>query len=657
MAIQFLDNQPLTWRTSWATDSNCKVTNDKACTIYSTNDYLFAQWKQTPCGAGSNILCNTDFTNSNTEKVTNGSFTTNSTGWTLGSGVTRDAVNARMQFSGSLPSTAMVQSSLTLTNGSYYDVTFTIGGMTKGTMTPLLSTATGTPVLSAGTYTQTIQANGTSGLTLRGDYNFNGWIDNISVKEAVLNTGCFASTYANEWIVGDGIITKTAGHASQLNQSITPFNVGAYMKLKLRVSGYSAGTLTVYNFGNGTPLFTITADGVYEAYFNSVNAAIIYDTTADFSGSISELSVIELSNYFSVLLKDTKNLTVEDMSGSITLHEDWVILKHPLFGVDPGCYELCVYDACGYNINTEIGCDAGFDDPTQWDYTTNQSYVAISGGVMTLSYNTGTYDGLNYCAAGYLQSLNPTTVVCSFSIDVGQLDAPLTLQFWDTNAAYSQLFNLDTPNTSYSGTFTLSNANFSNPFQFSFEFVGGSAGDIAVLDNFQFFIQAYVPGQMTEYCSNCIEVIDYPDADYCTQWVGGTNGEDSFGFHFNPSDTVPFQIGARVRSMMINPKYKGDIKKYATASGNNIVTRSSSDKVYTLFIDHTDEHTHDWLRLAVLSDTVKVGNYSGQSNINYVNNDGDYQPEWPDNLGNWPSAQARVELSPKTGTLYNNNAG
>jgi hypothetical protein len=75
-----------------------------------------------------------------------------------------------------------------------------------------------------------------------------------------------------------------------------------------------------------------------------------------------------------------------------------------------------------------------------------------------------------------------------------------------------------------------------------------------------------------------------------------------------------------------------------------------------LFINYTDEHNHDWLRTAVLSDTVKIGSLIAGYNY-FVSTDGDYQPEWPDTLGQWPTAQARVELIKKTGTIYNNNAG
>ncbi len=124
MAIQFIDNQPLTWRTDWPTDSDCKTPYDRACTLYTTNDYIMSQWKQTPCGGGGNEICDPTFPNTNSELVTNGSFTTNTTGWTL-VGCTRDATNKRIQFasqSESLEQTGVVSAGVT------YDVTFTIGG-------------------------------------------------------------------------------------------------------------------------------------------------------------------------------------------------------------------------------------------------------------------------------------------------------------------------------------------------------------------------------------------------------------------------------------------------------------------------------------------------------------------------------------------------
>jgi len=216
------------------------------------------------------------------------------------------------------------------------------------------------------------------------------------------------------------------------------------------------------------------------------------------------------------------------------------------------------------------------------------------------------------------------------------------------------------PNTTYTGTIILTGQPVVSSVYPVISFgatyiVTGSSRTLEILDS-RLLMTSYIPGQMAEYCSNCIEIIDYPDTEKCSQWVGGTNGSDAFGFHFDPTDPIPFQVGARVRSMMINPKYKGDLKKYSSASGYNTITQANSSKIYTLLIDYTDEHTHDWLRVATASDILRIGAFTNTT-AKYVNTDGDYSPEWPDNIGNWPAAQARVEVQPLTDTLYNNNAG
>ena len=107
---------------------------------------------------------------------------------------------------------------------------------------------------------------------------------------------------------------------------------------------------------------------------------------------------------------------------------------------------------------------------------------------------------------------------------------------------------------------------------------------------------------------------------------------------------------------MLFRSYPGDLKRYNDAGGKYTVTRGASDKSFTLFIDYTDEHTHDWLRLATHCDTLNIG-YSHDSYKEFVATDGDYEPEWPSALGDWPSAQARIEVQRKVSTLFNNNAG
>lgn len=661
MAIQFIDNQPLTWRTSWATDSDCKTPADKACTVYSTNDYLFAQWKQTPCGVSTNKMCNPTFTNSNPDLVTNGSFTSNSTNWTLGTGVTRDATNKRIQFPGTTLASALSQT-ITFTAGAAYDITFTVGGMTGGTITPKLGGSAGTAVNAAGTYTQTILAPGNN--LVFDIAGFDGWIDDIVIKLNIFEGGCWAGDYPKWKINPTGSITKIAGLSGTLTGTINNINTGGYYKLTFKVSGLTAGQFTVEPVGAGV-LGTITGDGYYEYWFTANGSSIYFHADTDCNGTMSDFDVRLYSNYYTVILKDTKNNTEADLSAELELYQDWVTIKYQLGDVDPGCYELCVYDACGYSISDSIITDTSFNDASKWDLTNSSGGTqSIAGGKLTWSVpaspTSATLSAISIGVNDYWPAAS--TIVFDWTFTTGSSTfnpSHIQLAIIDPDNTASLQIGSISANTTYTGTYTftgLSETPNINPY-----FIVNNSDSLSqarsleILD-FNITVQAYIPGQMTEYCSNCIEVIDYPDAEKCTVWVGGTNGADAFGFHFDPTDPTPFQVGARVRAMLINPKYTGDHKRYTTATGKNIVTASSTDKVYTLLIDYTDEHTHDWLRIACLSDTLRIGAFSNTT-AKYVGTDGDYSPEWPDNIGNWPAAQARVEVIAVNDTLYNNNAG
>ena len=657
MAIQFIDNQPLTWRTDWPTDSDCKTPYDRACTLYTTNDYLMAQWKQTPCGIGANKWCNPTFTNSNPELVTNGNFAT-ATGWTF-SNASHDAVNLRAQFTGA--ATGYVQRSITVTNGKYYQFAITLGGSTTGHINVSLNGGTAVTLTSPGTYSVNVLAsNVNTNIKIEG-INYNGWVDTVSVKLHILDTSACWDSVSNtpqRWqINNNGSITKIAGITDTLEGKISNFRTGAYYKISLTVSGMTAGQITVELVGVSL-LDTITTNGVYTYYTTSATVNIInLDANNAFDGTLSNFSVYEYSNYFQLILKDTKNATQYDLSSELIYEQDRIMLNYQLGSIDPGCYELCIYDACGYDVNTEVIADPTFSQAiggSAWPSSVATSgSIAITGGELVV-----TQSGIPLTA--YVDA-NPTTwrtfngntttiVDYSFTTDTVQYTGYTRIQIYDT-ATGNELTLVESPaaGTLYEGTvvwpFLIGNtSNIAIRIQST-----GTNGTKIELTDFSFIVSAYIPGQMDEYCSNCIEVLD---SDDCTLWVGGSNDADAFGFNFANN----FQVGARVRAMIINPKYKGGNKRYTDADGKYTVTQANTGKIYTLFIDYTDEHTHDWLRVAVLSDTVRIGQFTNTNNY-YTSTDGDYEPEWPDTLGNWPAAQARIDMQKQTDELYNNNAG
>lgn len=676
MAIQFIGNQPLTWNTQLDTASDCKTDNSILCTYYVQGDTLFAQWKQTPCD-DTNRVCNPTFENTNSDLITNGKFNTNTNGWVLGGGAVYDSVNDRVDLNGG----SLTQSGLSIASGVSYILTFNYGG--SGLINPLVVQLGGVTVATlfgSGNVEINVSAGGANTSIIFGG-GYTGYVDNIVLR---VNS-------ADDWTVwypvaqpsnGDfqyiaESLTHVPGSGNLIVQNPTCQIRGAYYKLKIKVTGMTAGTLWIDDqgatFGQTTYadptsyLKAITKDGIYEIYSSTSNfIAWSFYFSPDCDATISQPEIIEYSNYINAILISSGG-TQFNLNSSVTYEEDWITLKKDLTGINNGCYTLRVTDACGYQLNETVTCDVNFNQAlnTGWQYVAEYGDIAsttISGGKFTITASTPT--GVPYIA-WRLRDLNPCfynypspvlNVSFQYTLTTLQVDEPFKVQLIIPGASTTPFIIFQAVgNQTYTGTVNLS---FPNGFtgttydlRFNTSGAGGngiSNGEKIEIDYFKLEIMAYYPGQVNTYDSNCIEL---SSADACMMWVGGTNGEDAFGFHFNPADAVPFQVGSRVKAMLINPKYSGELKRYEDAEGNIIVTKGKTGKVYTLFIDYTDETHHDWLRVATLSDTIDInGKY-------YVGTEGDYEPEWPDNLGNWNYAQARVEVQKKVDVLYNNNAG
>ena len=125
------------------------------------------------------------YTDGSADKVTNGTFTTDSTwakgtNWTIGSGVGNSTGSTAAQY---------IEQNC-LVSGATYAITFTVAA-SSNTVTPYAGTAAGTAV-GTGTYTQFITANGAA-LKFGGHASgFTGTIDNVSAIE------CPAVAVANE---------------------------------------------------------------------------------------------------------------------------------------------------------------------------------------------------------------------------------------------------------------------------------------------------------------------------------------------------------------------------------------------------------------------------------------------------------------------------
>ncbi len=109
--------------------------------------------------------------------VTNGDFTGSATGWTLTAGWAYGS-NAVAHTAGT---TTLTQSSMNVTIGGVYTVTYTITGMSAGTVTVSIGGAAGTARSANGTYIQALTATTTGTLTFTPTTTFNGTIDDVHV--------------------------------------------------------------------------------------------------------------------------------------------------------------------------------------------------------------------------------------------------------------------------------------------------------------------------------------------------------------------------------------------------------------------------------------------------------------------------------------------
>ncbi len=132
------------------------------------------------------------FTTLGNEVVTNGTFTGNATGWTVGSGwaYSSNAVNK------SSNGTATLSQSVSIYTLREYLLTYTISGWTVGTVTPTVGGFTGTAVGANGTYTERFVATSSAALTFTPTNTARFTIDTVSLKpltgtntKANINTG------------------------------------------------------------------------------------------------------------------------------------------------------------------------------------------------------------------------------------------------------------------------------------------------------------------------------------------------------------------------------------------------------------------------------------------------------------------------------------
>lgn len=134
------------------------------------------------------------------DKVTNGNFTGNATGWTLAGGWTYNANAVNKDSNG----VGTLSQDCTEVAGETYIVQFTITGMTVGTVTPSVGGTSGIAVTANGTYKQLITAATTANLTFTPSNTARFTIDTVSMKKLTGTT----SKFTRDFLAGQNIITR-----------------------------------------------------------------------------------------------------------------------------------------------------------------------------------------------------------------------------------------------------------------------------------------------------------------------------------------------------------------------------------------------------------------------------------------------------------------
>jgi len=227
------------------------------------------------------------------ELVSNGSFNDNSA-WNWGTGWVWDSTNLRANHT--TGNTAALTQSINVVSGQTYQVSITISNKTAGSVTLdvngvyIYNYGSTTALDSNATYTRSFVANttGTVNLNITPTTDFNGSVDNISIKQITGNSQANATFLDSDGNVcaeirGSSALGNIAIGYSSLYTNTTGNNNTAigYLALRRNTTGYSnvaVGYSSLYSntIGNGN-----VAAGYNSLYSNTTgysNTAIGYSS-------------------------------------------------------------------------------------------------------------------------------------------------------------------------------------------------------------------------------------------------------------------------------------------------------------------------------------------------------------------------------------------
>ena len=271
----------------------------------------------------SNLVQNGNFSQTGSEEVTNGSFANGNADWTIentwtiGEGVANG--------NGANGSTAELKQTSVNTIGKSYKATFKVLNYVSGSVGFFRGSGIGvTPRTADGVYTEYFTAT-SSEIRFRGS-NFNGSITNISVKEVGQNWFKDAN-----WSIGDNVATSTG--AGRMFQSISALegNTGTKVKVSFNITEVTSGGVKVDCYGATSAVITEVGTHTFTGTTtNSLNLYINNSGTGNLVGSITNISVIEITDDTNLPRINYEGFSFQDalgselvLNGDFATNSDW----------------------------------------------------------------------------------------------------------------------------------------------------------------------------------------------------------------------------------------------------------------------------------------------------------------------------------------------
>ena len=143
------------------------------------------------------------------DRIVNGAFAadtdwTKGTGWTIAAGV---ATCSGAQVGDSDLTQVGATLLEALVQNQAYEVTFTVSGYVAGNVTPVVGDNEGTDRAADGTFTEIVIAGAGADIDIRGDLNFDGNVDAVSVRRAAGSVKLGGTLRLSCGAVGDGTET------------------------------------------------------------------------------------------------------------------------------------------------------------------------------------------------------------------------------------------------------------------------------------------------------------------------------------------------------------------------------------------------------------------------------------------------------------------